>query len=93
MKTVSNSSLPFYINCKEGFLKFAVSKQGDALAGISFLGHTRNLRAATPLYANEATAIFIAKQLIRMPSVSSAQYFVLVQPALINFNKEREILA
>lgn len=94
MKTTSDAvELPYYINCKEGFLKFEVTGTDSFVSSVTFLGHTKNMRAATPFYGNIASAVFLAKHLMRMAGVSSAQYFALVQPAIINFNKEKEIVA
>lgn len=88
---ISDNEMPYYINCKEGFIKFEVTRAGAGLSSLVFLGHTKNMRAATPMYGNASEAVFIAKTLMRMAGVSSAQYFALVQPAVINFNKEKEI--
>ena len=88
MKTTFDSmeKLPFYINMKEGFVKFTIHG-----ARIVFMGHTKNVRAATPIYGTMSDAVDLAKQLVRMPSVSSVEYFCIMQPALIGFDKEKEI--
>lgn len=88
---ISDIAMPYYVNCKEGFIKFEVTRAGEALSSLTFLGHTKNMRVATPIYGTVSEAVFIAKTLLRMTGVSSAQYFALVQPAIINFNKEKEI--
>lgn len=88
MKTISDNmeKLPFFINMKEGFVKF--TQHG---AKIVFMGHTKNVRAATPIYGTMSDAVDIAKSLVRMPSVSSVEYFCIMQPALIGFDKDKEI--
>lgn len=86
---VNVTAVPYYMNCKEGFVKFTVTYEAG-IPQLVFMGHTRNLRTATPIYGTAGEAMFVAKQLMRMAGVSMQQYFVLVQAALIGFNKQRE---
>lgn len=88
MKMISDGmeATPYFINMKEGFVKFTTHG-----SRIVFMGHTKNVRTATPIYGTISDAVDIAKQLIRTPMISCCDYFCLMQPALIGFDKEKEI--
>lgn len=78
---------PKFINCKEGFIRY----YRDELSGKPvFLGFTSNLRTATPLYGSSGAAISIAKKLMQSLG-KNYSYFAIVEPALIGFDKEKEI--
>lgn len=91
-QTPFNSAVPFYINVKEGFLKVNITYSA-AETILEFLGHTKNMRAATAFYCTPEKVMDIARILMRQQGTSSAQYFAIVHPALLGFNKSREISA
>ena len=86
MKTIFDSNVPKYIDCKHGFLKLEFNADNT----ISFAGFTPNLRTATPLYCSNSSVYDIAKKVLQGMPIERA-YFAIVEPALIGFNKGKEI--
>ncbi len=81
---------PKYINFARGFAKYLINGSNS-----TFLGFTRNLRAATPFYGSNGAAVDIARNLAKQALMSDdvdCSYFCIVEPTLIGFNKEKEIL-
>jgi hypothetical protein len=81
---INEQRTPKYINCKFGFINMEFAADNS----INFAGFTQNMRKATPLYCSAVAAMEIGKLILRkLPT--NCEYFVVVVPCMINFNKEQ----
>lgn len=82
---IYNNTTPYFINTKMGFMK--INFEGDNRIRLS--GFTPNLRNATPVYTSIGIVCEIAKKLLR-EARTAGDYFVIIEPTLIGFNKEKD---